>query len=86
MLEAGRVVFASSGRDKGSFYLVTGSEEGRILIADGDRRKLEHPKKKNPAHLVPTPDVIPLIEVTGNRKLKTLLSGYRDTANRIVNS
>lgn len=76
MLETGRVVLATSGRDKGSYYLVLGSEKERVLIADGRRRKLAAPKKKNPNHLTPTDIIIPICEVTGNRKLKALLSGY----------
>lgn len=75
MLEAGRVVLATRGRDKGGYYLVLGSEKERVLIADGRRRKLSSPKAKNPAHLLSTDTVIPLGEVTGNKKLKTLLSG-----------
>lgn len=77
MLEAGRVVLATSGRDKGSYYLVLGSENERVLIADGRRRKLTAPKKKNPVHLLPTDTIIPLGEVTGNKKLKALLSGQQ---------
>lgn len=75
MLETGRVVLATQGRDKGGYYLVLGSEKERVLIADGRRRKLASPKKKNPLHLLSTDTVIPLGEVTGNNKLKALLRG-----------
>ncbi|MEG1942461.1 MAG: KOW domain-containing RNA-binding protein [Angelakisella sp.] len=70
------MVLATSGRDKGGYYLVLGSEKGRVLIADGRRRKLSAPKKKNPIHLFTTDTIIPLGEVTGDKKLKALLSGY----------
>lgn len=76
MLETGQVVTAICGRDKGSFFLVMGCEKGRILIADGRRRKLEHPKRKNPKHLAQTKFVIAPGAVTGNRRLRKLLSGY----------
>lgn len=69
------MVLAIKGRDKGGYYLVLGSEKERVLIADGRRRKLSSPKAKNPAHLLPTDTIIPLGEVTGNKKLKTLLGG-----------
>lgn len=74
MPTAGEVVLALNGRDKGSCFLVLGSENGRVLIADGNRRKLERPKQKNPRHLQSTGHSIPLDSVTGNRRLKSLLS------------
>lgn len=49
MLEYGEVVFSAAGHDKGSFYAVVGAgEDGSPLIADGKRRKLVSPKRKNP--------------------------------------
>lgn len=87
MLEAGRVVFATHGRDKGSVYLVTGEQGERVLIADGRRRKLHQPKAKNPAHLVPTEHKIPICQATGNRRLRELLNACNlgEAAKQTVN-
>lgn len=74
MLEAGRVVLATCGRDKGSYYVITGERDGRMLIADGKRRQLQCPKAKNPHHLTPTEHELCMTAVTGNRRLRRMLS------------
>ena len=76
MFEIGSIVYALSGRDKGSYYLIVSRKENRIFIADGRRRTLQKPKVKNHIHLSDTGEKIALEEVTGNKKLKALLSGY----------
>ena len=76
MFETGSIVYAISGRDKGSYYLVVSCETDRVFIADGRRRTLQKPKIKNPIHLTDTGEKLTLKDVTGNKKLKTLLSGY----------
>jgi ribosomal protein L14E/L6E/L27E len=50
-LPLGQRVSSTTGRDRGCNYFVVGYENGRVLVADGKRRKLEHPKRKNPMHL-----------------------------------
>ena len=42
---------AKAGREAGGAYFVLGYEEGRALLADGRRRKIAAPKKKNPRHI-----------------------------------
>ncbi len=39
------------GRDKGTLYAVTRADDGFVLVADGDLKKLESPKRKNLKHL-----------------------------------
>jgi large subunit ribosomal protein L14e len=54
-IAVGRVVRSKAGRDKGRFFLVVGvADEEHLLIADGDLRKLEKPKKKKLKHLAVT--------------------------------
>lgn len=68
----GSVVIAKAGRDKGRAFAVTdviGKRE--VLIADGKRRPLERPKRKNVIHLQATSTVID--HVTTNRQLRNLL-------------
>lgn len=49
----GQVVRSVRGRDRGRWYLVVNtSADGFILVADGMRRTLSRPKRKNPRHLM----------------------------------
>jgi len=48
----GAVVKTLRGRDQGQFAVVVGLiDERTVLIADGDKRKFDQPKKKNVLHL-----------------------------------
>lgn len=54
----GMVVFSNAGHDKNRFYVLV-KMDGRFgYIADGKRRKLKSPKRKNLAHLNPTATVL----------------------------
>ena len=54
--EMGRVVVSRQGHDHGRRFLVVGLVDERfVLIADGDTRKLDHPKKKQLKHLYAEP-------------------------------
>jgi ribosomal protein L14E/L6E/L27E len=54
--ELGRVVQSTKGHDKGRWFLVVGLVDERfVLIADGETRKLEKPKKKQVKHLLTAP-------------------------------
>lgn len=56
--ELGRVVLSKQGHDKGKAFVVVGIvNESYVLIADGQSRKLEKPKKKQARHLIPKPYV-----------------------------
>ena len=59
--EPGRVVQSVQGRDKGGFFLILeNAGDGIVLIADGARHKLEHPKKKKTKHLRAEPVLLDL--------------------------
>ena len=51
---AGSIVISKAGRDKGNIFLVLEVENGFSYIADGDKRKVEKPKKKKLIHLQKT--------------------------------
>lgn len=54
-LSAGCVVRSRAGRDSGRLFLVIGVlDEEHLLLADGDLRKVEKPKKKKLRHLEAT--------------------------------
>ncbi len=59
--EPGRVVESIQGRDKGGFFLVLeNAGDGIVMIADGARHKLGHPKKKKTKHLRAKPVLLNL--------------------------
>lgn len=49
----GRIVRATAGRDKDGIFCVVGVDHksGRLLLADGKRRKAARPKAKKPGHV-----------------------------------
>ncbi|MGI6492785.1 MAG: RNA-binding protein [Pelotomaculum sp.] len=52
LVQIGRLVFSMQGRDSGRYYLIIGTTAtGRVLLADGEFRKVENPKIKNVKHL-----------------------------------
>ena len=53
----GRIVRATAGREKDGIFCVVGVDEkqGRLLLADGKRRKAAAPKSKKPGHVEPLP-------------------------------
>lgn len=51
-LSIGQVVKSKSGRDQGnSFFIIKIIDEEYVLLADGDKRKLDKPKLKKVKHL-----------------------------------
>ena len=53
-LVPGQIVRSKAGHDKGDiFFVMELIDDDYVLIADGDRRKSEKPKKKNVKHLQP---------------------------------
>ena len=76
----GSVVRAKAGRDKGGYFVVTGIlENGRVLICDGKRRKVQTPKLKNIIHLEATRAVTQ--DITTNRQIKSFLKSYLEGNN-----
>jgi len=52
MFETGEIVEIIMGRDKGNFAVVVDIIDDRfLLIADGDKRKHDNPKRKNVHHI-----------------------------------
>lgn len=74
-LKKGSVVKAAAGRDAGSYFVVTDINESYVFIADGRKRKLSCPKRKNPKHLRFTDNVIELNDIT-DKKLRNVLGRY----------
>lgn len=90
--EIGRIVEVTSGRDRGLIAVVVGQEADRfVFIADGSKRPVDRPKKKNVLHVRSTPDlsreVLEEIQQRGNptdAKLRYAVNQY--LASRELNS
>jgi len=68
----GTIVRAVAGRDAGRFFVVTAVEGRDLLLADGQRRKLAHPKRKNPVHVQKTAQALDLAGMNDSRLRKAL--------------
>jgi len=85
--QLGQIVQILRGRDLGKYAIVIGLVDQRFaLIADGDKRKFDHPKKKNLLHLQLQNEisdvVVNSLKETGrvtNGKLRYALAKYTDT-------
>ena len=77
MIPVGTIVKAKAGRDKEGFFVVVKADERFVFIADGKRRKVETPKKKNPLHLAPTNTVLSHSMDT-NRNIRKALKDFRE--------
>ncbi len=57
--EVGRVAVSSAGRDAGRMFIILSVIDAHyVYIADGDFRKIDHPKKKKLKHLKLTETVL----------------------------
>lgn len=73
--QVGMLVRATAGKEQDGFYLVTALGQGFALIADGKRRTLAKPKRKNIRHLAPTGTVWETEGLT-DKALRTRLREY----------
>ncbi len=70
--DKGMIVISRAGHDKGSFLAVTGSEDGRVLVADGKERPIAKPKRKNPKHLAMTRKTVDIAGMSDKALRKAL--------------
>ena len=83
-IERGAIVRSKAGRDKFRYFVVIEViDESYCLIADGDLREIETPKKKKISHLAFTNDKATNIEdfEFTNKSLKALTKSYNNRGN-----
>ena len=82
----GWIVRSTAGRDKGGLFCVVGTEGEYLLLADGKRRKLSHPKRKKLGHvevedrgtfLGPGGQDLSLGKASSDRALRRALAAFR---------
>ena len=71
--EKGAVVKATAGKECGRLFVVIEISEKFAFIADGRKRRLLSPKRKNLKHLRFTDIIIKLNDITDN-KLRNVLN------------
>ena len=84
-VETGRVVRSKAGRDEGKYFVVIALDGDEFaLVADGDRRGVEKPKRKRLKHLFFTEETISGLqsrleagETVENHELRKWLAAYR---------
>ena len=79
--ETGRIVLSKSGRDAGRYFVVIGTDASMLLLADGKRRPLSNPKRKNPAHVQQTAMKAEPLPLT-DRALRTALRALNEKADQ----
>lgn len=57
-LQTGMVVRAIAGKEQNQFLLITSQDSHFVYLADGKRRKLAQPKRKNPKHVRATGTIL----------------------------
>ena len=81
----GVIARSKAGRDKGELFIILRTENGYAFIANGDRRKVDRPKKKKLKHLQLTGYMCEFVsgklaasgKVT-NQELRKALAEYTD--------
>ena len=76
----GMIVWSDAGHDQHQFYVVVAVEGGYVYIADGKRRKVEKPKRKNPIHIKRTASEVSVSDIDTNKKIRRVLRDFNDTA------
>lgn len=72
------MVVSSCGRDKGSLLAVLQAEDGCLWVADGKKRPLQRPKRKNLRHVFPTGLTADEASMATNRELRRTLRAMKE--------
>ncbi|MBQ9414868.1 MAG: KOW domain-containing RNA-binding protein [Clostridia bacterium] len=70
MYQKGELVRSLRGRDKDGLLAIVDEEENAVWLADGKRRRLGSPKRKNKRHIQPAGTVLPVTAMTTDRALR----------------
>jgi len=89
IFQIGEIVEVLMGREHGRYMVVLGLQNRYLILADGDKRKFDQPKKKNIRHVRSTgfiaKEVVDSLEENGrvsNAKLRYVLQNY--LSNQII--
>ncbi|NLX64100.1 MAG: RNA-binding protein [Clostridiaceae bacterium] len=81
----GRYAWSKSGRDKGRLFIIIGIyDDQHVLIADGEYRRVENPKKKKLKHLNITNSTAEEIKALVEMKKKLLNADLQKAINNYL--
>lgn len=81
----GSIVKALAGKERDRLYVACRVADRWVYIADGKRRKLDCPKRKNPRHISSSRGEIDMSGMT-DKKLRRILSALADPEQHKVQS
>ena len=70
----GQVIKSAAVRDKGYLMVVTAYVGSSVFVCDGKERRLGHPKRKNPKHVMKTDFTLPEEALASDRSLRKALA------------
>ena len=83
--EKAQIVRSLSGHDSGELFCVMDADGERLLLADGKRRRVSSPKRKNVKHVAsagswehPTLEKVRAGQPIGDKELRAALAQIRD--------
>lgn len=74
MIKTGSIVRPTAGRNQDRFFVVIQTDDNWVLLSDGRKRKLDHPKRKKIKHLEDTGHTLDLFTLTTNKQLRKALT------------
>ena len=77
----GQLVRSKAGRDKTRTLAVLAVEGQMLLVADGDLRKLDNPKRKKMQHVAPTTTVLENELLKSDQLLSEAIAAFDADAN-----
>ena len=73
-----------AGRDKGRLFIITAmADENHVMVADGDIRRVEKPKKKKLRHLAMTDKTAEAVAETFRSRKKPLDAELREAIRQV---
>ena len=72
----GQLVRSKAGRDKTRTLAVLAVDGPMLLVADGDLRKLDNPKRKKMQHVAPTATVLGNELLKSDQQLRDAIRAY----------
>ena len=72
----GQLVRSKAGRDKTRTLAVLAVDGPMLLVADGDLRKLDNPKRKKMQHVAPTTTVLENELLKSDQSLSDAIAAY----------
>lgn len=81
-LTKGQIVMSRAGRDTCRWYAVIGQDNGRVLLANGEKFTFLHPKCKNNRHISASNVILKEEDMKTDLQLKQAILAFTTSRNR----